>query len=317
MLLSITFTIGKMALSYMSPIFFIGFRMSLAGILLLGYIYFFNRKAWHLVKKDIPLLLVISFFHIYLSFTLEFWALQYVDSAKACFLYNLSPFVTALFAYISLSETMTFKKWIGLIIGFLGFFPILIVNGALEESVGTCFFFSIPELALLFSAAAGAYAWILIKCLMKKDHYSPMMINGFAMFVGGIGAFISALLFEPRPFFTLSPDGIETTLATMPYFGYLFTGIGAKILPLLFYTALLILISNVIFFNLYAYLLKKYSATFMSFAGITTPLFAAFFGWLFLGEIISWPFFVSLAIVAFGLYLFYQDELRWRKGKNI
>lgn len=309
MILSITFTIGKLALNYMTPIFFIGFRMSFAGVLLLAYIYFFRRKEFYLSKKYIPLLAAISFFHIYLSFILEFWALQYVNSAKTCFLFNLSPFVTAVFAYIWLGELMTVKKWIGLIIGFVGFLPVLIANGSLEQSVGTLFFLSIPELALLVSATSGAFAWILIKRLMKQADYSPLMINGFAMFMGGLLAFLTAFVMESGPYIKIPPDGIEKILANVPAIGFLFTGLGAKLVPLLFYTALLIITSNIIFYNLYAYLLKKYSATFLSFAGITAPLFAAFFGWLILGEVITWGFYISLVMVGLGLYIFYQDEL--------
>jgi len=308
MILSITFTIGKLALSYVKPIFFIGFRMSVAGILLLAYLYFFRKKEFRISKKDIPLLLAISFFHIYLSFVLEFWALQYVDSAKACFLFNLSPFVTALFAYLWLGELMSIRKWIGLFIGFIGFVPILIANGDAEISAGTFLFFSLPEVALLISATSAAYAWILIKRLMKKSDYSPMMINGFAMLIGGLSAFTTSFVIEKSPYFMTPLNGVEKTLATLPSIGFLFTSLGAKILPLLFYTALLIIASNVIFYNLYAYLLKKYSATFLSFAGISAPLFAAFFGWLLLGELITWGFYVSLVIVGLGLYIFYQDE---------
>ncbi len=315
MLLSLTFTIGKLALNYMTPIFFIGFRMFIAGVLLLGYIYLFKKRDFYISKKDLPIMLVISFFHIYLSFILEFWALQYVDSAKACFMFNLSPFVTALFAYIWLGERMTSKKWIGLVIGFIGFLPVLIANGTIEKSVGTFFFFSIPELALLAAASAAAYAWILIKRLMKYSHYSPMMINGFAMFTSSIGAFITAFLVEKGPYIRVPEGSIEQTMETIPYINSLFAGFGVKLMPLFFYTGLLILTSNVIFYNLYAYLLKKYSATFLSFAGITAPLFAAFFGWLLLGEEITWAFYLSLVVVGIGLYIFYQDELKWHEAE--
>ncbi|MCV5950917.1 DMT family transporter, partial [Escherichia coli] len=63
-------------------------------------------------------------------------------------------------------------------------------------------------------------------------------------------------------------------------------------------------------YNLYGTLLKRYSATFMSFAGFTTPLFTALFGWLVLGEIVTWPFYVSFCIVLLGLVLFDQEELK-------
>ena len=60
-------------------------------------------------------------------------------------------------------------------------------------------------------------------------------------------------------------------------------------------------------------LLKKYSATFMSFTSFLSPLFAALYGWAFFQEIISWHFYVSAVIVFTGLYIFYQDELRKQK----
>jgi drug/metabolite transporter (DMT)-like permease len=72
----------------------------------------------------------------------------------------------------------------------------------------------------------------------------------------------------------------------------------------------MIIIANIIFYNLYGYLLHFYSATWLSFVGFITPLFAALYGWLFLNETIGWAYFISIFIVFWGLYLFYQDELK-------
>ena len=72
----------------------------------------------------------------------------------------------------------------------------------------------------------------------------------------------------------------------------------------------MIFISNILCHNLYAGLLKKYSATFMSFTSFLRPLFAALYGWAFFQEKISWHFYTSAIIVFIGLYIFYQDELR-------
>jgi drug/metabolite transporter (DMT)-like permease len=80
--------------------------------------------------------------------------------------------------------------------------------------------------------------------------------------------------------------------------------------PFLECAGLLIIISSLICYNLYGYLLRKYTATFMSFAGSTTPLFTALFGWLFLNESVTWSFFASAAIVFSGLLIFNQEELK-------
>jgi drug/metabolite transporter (DMT)-like permease len=60
---------------------------------------------------------------------------------------------------------------------------------------------------------------------------------------------------------------------------------------------------------LYGYLLKKYTATFLAFAGFLGPLFSAFYGWLFLSEVITWHFYLSAVLVFAGLYMFYKHEL--------
>ena len=74
--------------------------------------------------------------------------------------------------------------------------------------------------------------------------------------------------------------------------------------------AALIVISNLLAYNLYGVLLKRFSATFLSFAGFSTPLITAFFGWFFLGEQITWGFVLCASVVFLGLGLFYQEELR-------
>ena len=123
MLFASTFTVGKAALTYMQPIMFIGMRMTAAGLLLLGYQYLFNRSKWRINREDRSTFAAISFFLMFVSFVAEFWAIQYVSAAKAFLLYNLSPFITALFAYWILKERLTGKQWGG--IGILGFIPIL------------------------------------------------------------------------------------------------------------------------------------------------------------------------------------------------
>ena len=74
------------------------------------------------------------------------------------------------------------------------------------------------------------------------------------------------------------------------------------------YSIALIIIANIICYNLYGYLLSRYSATFLSFAGFMTPLFAAGLGWLFLNEQVTWHFFATIFMVIFGLYLFHERK---------
>lgn len=295
-LLASTFTIGKAALFYFKPLFFIGVRMIPSGIFLLGYLYFFKRDKLVLHWRDSVLFAQLILFHIYAAFVLEFWSLQYLTSSKACLLYNTSPFITALFAYLFFHEKLSIKKGLGLIIGFLGFIPILLAKGPEETSVASSGIFSTAEIVLLVSVVASSYGWILMKKIVKDRGYSPFMANGVAMIGGGILALITSAFFEPQPII-------------VPSAGAIFTGLS--------YTFLMIIIANIIFYNLYSYLLHFYSATWLSFVGLVTPIFAALYGSLFLKETIGLAYFFSISIVFCGLYLFYQDELNQKREASV
>ena len=78
------------------------------------------------------------------------------------------------------------------------------------------------------------------------------------------------------------------------------------------YTLLLIIIANIIGYNLYGYLLHHYSTTFLSFAGSITPLFAALLAWFFLHETITKGFIMTFVMTLIGLWVFYREEMKNR-----
>lgn len=279
------FTISKAALGYSEPFFLVGSRMLIAGVLMLGYQYIFNRAEFTFNKAHLWRLLRLALFNIYLTNVFEFWGLKYLTSFKTCFIYSLSPFISALLAYYLCNEVMGWKKWLGLAIGFLGFIPILINHTSSEDQTGHIFFFSGAELAVMAAAASAVYGWILLKQLVNENGYSPFTANGLSMVLGGTLAL-------GHSFFVEEWKPIPVT----------------EYAPFLECTFYLIVISNLVCYNLYGYLLKRFSATFMSFAGFITPFFTALFGWFLLGETVTWPFYASAAIVFIGLTIFNQQE---------
>ncbi len=307
MILASTFIIGKAVLEYVHPFFLIGVRMILGGSILLGYQYFFKHTHFVFHKKHWWLFAQATLFHIYLSFMLEFWALEYVASAKTCLFFSLSPFVTAILCYFLFTERLTIKQIIGLTIGFLGFLPELFApQPVMESAAGNIGFISYPEVALICAMITASYGWVIVKQLVVDHHYPAAMVNGIAMFSGGVLSLITSFVWSGWP--TVKSVTEPTHYATI-YLVDLLGAQGAGIALFLFYTGLLIIVANIVYYNMYGALLKKYSATFLSFASFTAPFFTAFFGWLFLGESISWHFVVTNICVVFGLYLFYMDEL--------
>lgn len=280
--IAVSFTLAKAVLSYAAPIFFVGFRMILAGACLMVYCYWRNPHMLGVEKKDYGKFALIVLMHIYFSYVFDLLALQYMSSFKGAFIYNLSPFLTALFSYFYFSEQMTLKKWAGLLIGFAGFVPELIAQAPGESM----FAMSWGEIMMICSVIAAVIGWIVMRMLVREG-YSPLAVNGIGMMGGGILALATSRVFEPW-----HPFPVNDWWAFLQI------------------TGAVIITANFIYYNLYGYLLRTYTATFMSFAGFLCPLFAAIFGWYFLGEQVNATFFFSLFVVVLGLALFYQEELK-------
>jgi len=278
-LLASTFSIGKMLLQFTTPLFLIAIRMILAGIILLVVSLIKGGKIT-IKKQDVGFFWLASIIHILIPYATEFWALQYLSPSQSCLFYNLTPFFTALFSYIIFHEVITFKKWIGFAIGLSGIMYFVQMPGAYD------FQFSLVNFMMIISVMTSSLGWILIRILVKHRGYSPLYVNGITMLLGGVGSIALSYYYEPQGM--LDYQSVPTFLGML---------------------LLMILIANIIFYNLYGYLLRTYSATFLSFAGFITPLFAAFFEWIIFGTAIPAHFFICLGIVSFGIIIFYHEEL--------
>ncbi len=280
------FTTAKLALFVSSPLFLIGFRMTIAGFLMIAYC-LISKKYVAPKPKTWLRLALLGAINIYLTNSLEVWGLQYLTTFKTCFLYSLSPYLSAVFSYFLFSEVLSKKKWIGLIIGFLGFLPILLSQTDQEIATGSLWLFSWAEIAVVGAVVCSVMGWILLQRLVKEDGLKPIQANGISMFIGGILSLTHSTFVESWQ---------PTPVSDWMQFGL--------------WTVVLIIISNCLAYNLYGYLLQRFSATFMSFSGLSTPYFTAFFGFLFLQETLTPAFFLSSFCVGIGLTIFYLEELQ-------
>ncbi len=291
MIIASTFTISKAALSITQPIFFAAIRLLGAGALLFFYQKSVCQDRSVIMRKEWGLFILLMLTQSYIAYVADLWALRYMSSIASAFMYNLSPFIAAIFSYYLFAERLSWLQIIGLLIGFSSIIPVLMVNyeGAARWSI---FYFtgtssvSWPEAVMLSAVVASAFGWVLMRKLIKQGKCTVEYINSVSMLGGGLLALLTSLITEPW---------LPTPVTNWPQF--------------LLYTSLMIIVAHIIFFNFYGYLLKKYTATLLSFAGFTTSLWASLFGWLFLGEQVTWEFFVSAITIFVGLYLFYKDEL--------
>lgn len=282
-ILASTFIFAKQALAYANPCFLIAFRMLVAGCLLVGYQWLFNRERFFIRKADWWLFGKTAIFHIYLAFVLEFWSLQHLSALTTNLIYSMTPFIAAIISYFVLNERLTRAKALGIAIGVSGLVPVFMLqSGASSSAAGA--FGHLPELVLLCAVASASYAWFLVKQLMDKG-YPLVLINGVAMLGGGVMALITSGIVEG--------------------FAHPVSAVG----PFLFWVALLIVVANVIVYNFYAWLLNRYSITFISFSGFLCPSFGTIYEAIFMGGVLTWHYFVCLGMVCLGLFIFYRDEL--------
>lgn len=286
---SSVFSLGKMTLAYVSPLFLTGSRMVFAGILILGFLAFFKRKSFIINRKQFLSILALSFFSIYLSNALEFWGQQYLLSAKTCFIYSLSPLFAAFFSYLHFKEKMNREKWIGVLICLVGFIPVLQMQTGAEELLNAFSFFSWPTLAVMGAALAAVYGWTLLRVIVKDQAISPLMANGSSMLIGGLFALLHSALID-----TWSPTPVLSGHVPSFLQGML----------------LITLISNIVCYNLYGWLLQRFTSTFLSFMGLLSPIFASLHGFFFLDEPLSWTVLLSTGIVCLGLSIVYRAELK-------
>ena len=292
---SSTFSLGKIALELSPPLFLTSFRMLLAAFLILSYLSLRGQLYSRFSLKQWGQIGLLSVFAIYLTNAFEFQGLKGLTAAKTCFIYSLSPFFAAFFSYLQFGEKMNKRKWLGVLIGVIGFIPLLASQKGAEELVTTVPFLSWSELSMVGASLCTAYGWILLRMIVSPKNtgeekaVSPMKANGISMFIGGLLALGHSFLVDGW-----NPMPVET----------------ANFVPFLKSVFAMTLVSNVLCYNLYGFLLKRFTATFLSFMGLFSPIFASLNSWLFLGEQPSAVIFLSTAIVSIGLWLIYSAELR-------
>ncbi len=284
------FTLQKQTLLHVEPFFLVGSRMAFAGIMLLLFSYCLKGERVKLNHKNIIDLLKLSLTNIYLTNIFEIWGLQHMSSGKACLIYSLSPFLAALVAFFVLKECLTTRKWLGMMIGCIGLIPIHLSNSQHAMQDGSFFLLSTAELSVVSAVFCSVYGWILLKKIITHHKCSIILANGISMTIGGTIAIIHS--------------AIAGEWAVGPI---------KHLTPFLINTLIMCIISNIICYNLYGYLLKKFSATFIAFSGLVTPLFAFLYGYIWLGETIPWLFVLAIILFGIGLTIFYYAELHQKK----
>jgi len=285
--LASTISSNKVLLSMFPAILFVGIRMLCAEILICVYAYCFStRMRWRYIKHDIGILVGVSLFTTYLPSILKAFSLKHLFSSKAAFYGSIDPFITALYAYFLWHEKLSWKQFVGIIIGFSGIVIMTLGQTPPEQGWHAWFILFYPELASFASVVVSRWGWILLRALVRNERYTPLEVNGMSMVGSGILALITATMLNQWK--DVSIPSVSTFLCLFVY---------------------TVIIGNVTGYMLYAYVIKHVNLTFVSLAGFSIPIFVGLIGWLLLAEPMSYSILLAGLFVFLGLLIFYYDEL--------
>lgn len=283
------FILGKFLLECASPFSITPMRMFLGG-LFSTIIYTFTRPQKKFFPKlkysDIGFIFALGMFYYFFKAIFTFWGMQDLPPGRASFIFNLGPFLTAFLSYIFYHEKMTVKKVLGMILGFVGVGINLLDTTASSYGNSGFGFVSLPEISVFMGVLSNACGLMVIRYLVRVRKLPVLFFNSLAMFGCSLMSIIT-IYFYPS-LWSLRCDNVSK------------------------FVWLIILISllSIITVNLKSILLKKYSATLMTFTSFIMPMFTVVFGALFFDEKITSTFALAFLIVVLGLYIFYSEELR-------
>ena len=289
--LASAFVTNKLLLAHLSPATLTGLRMFTAGFMLVFWHRASPRFTWAHIKPDLKYLLGVALFTTSIPSILKAFALKHMLSFKVSLIWSFDPFITAMYAYLFWHEKLTWNRALGILIAFVGIMGVLVARSPGEEAMTAWKLISYPEVAAMIAMMLGRLGWMIVQYLLRKDRYTPVEVNGLTMVTSGFLTLVVASFFEPI-------DQVIHQLSS-PY-----------VLGLLAFT---IVVGNYVGYTIYSRALKEYSATLVSLAGFSYPIFAAILAYLTLGETVSWQFGAAAGVIFVGLLVFNWDRIGKRK----
>lgn len=266
---ALTFLIGKVAVAYVNPVLLIAIRMLIAGSLITSYA---------IIKKlKFPNFKIISFLslvHIALPYCLEFIAFEYTAASKVAFIFNLSPFVTGVIEHFWYKYALNWRQWAALALGTLA--TSLVTFS--DSNFWDCLACGWGEFLVFIAVVSGAAGWLYINKLLRSG-YDILALNGSAMLGGGFLALSFAYLQAPN------------FRANLHYYSW-------------FFIIILLVLGNLIAYNLYGWLLKRHRSTLLSLWGSVCPIFVALLEWAFFDQPPSLIFIFSSILIAIAIKMF-------------
>lgn len=249
------------------PVFTSSFRLLSASAFLFIVYSFQNYKInW---KKNYKLFLILGIGNSAIPFTLYAYAALYLPASISVILNSTAPMFGAIFGYIIIKESLSYKKIIGLALGTLGvgvISSITLTDGTLESYLSV--------IACILAASLYGISGVITKKYASDIEAKELTFGSIT--IAGI-----VLL----PFMIFSPITGTVTISlilVLITFGILCTAIA---------------------YIIYYILIKELGAVKALTVTYLMPVFGIFWAYVFLDEAISKSVYLGLSIILIGIYL--------------
>ena len=262
-------------------------RTLTALILLALYLKITSQKL--VMKTYYPLLTTVRVICFFFGFSFFYISLTYMSLAMANALFFSSPFFISILAIVFLGEKVGIRRWLAIIVGFLGVYIVL--NPNFEN-------FDYTKLAPVACALFYAISMTITKITSDKDSvYSQM----FHLYIGAIGISIIFFIFTGKgQFNTFSDPTLQFILRewfTNPTYSWPFILIMGLVASLSFY------------FVFSAYSIASPSV--VSLFEYSLIIWAIIIGYLLFNDIPTVRTFIGVAlIIGAGVYIYIREKAK-------
>ena len=264
------------------------FGRTLTALILLA-LYLKTTSQKLVMKTYYPLLTTVRVICFFFGFSFFYISLTYMSLAMANALFFSSPFFISILAILFLGEKVGIRRWLAIIVGFLGVYIVL--NPNFEN-------FDYTKLAPVACALFYAISMTITKITSDKDSvYSQM----FHLYIGAIGISIIFFIFTGKgQFNTFSDPTLQFILRewfTNPTYSWPFILIMGLVASLSFY------------FVFSAYSIASPSV--VSLFEYSLIIWAIIIGYLLFNDIPTVRTFIGVAlIIGAGVYIYIREKAR-------
>ncbi len=263
------FTVAKLGISDADPLTLLALRYACVLVILLPF-FLYVRPALPRTRAQWFHLCFVGFLIQVVYFGTAWMAFSNGGSAgTVALITSLQPILVALIMPMLSQESVSFKRWAGLLLGLTGTTMVLAGNSGID----------VISLTVLLFAVAALISFTLATIWEKRfgiGHH-PLTSNLLQYAVGLAGTLPLAWLFEPMH--------VSVTV------------------PFLFSLAYLVLGNSLLAISLLLMMIRRGEATRVSALFFLVPPVSAFIAWLVLGEQMTTLAWLGMGVAAVGVWL--------------